>query len=108
MSGEIVRVSLKRLYEIWIKPLPRGKRGGRVSGATEILLNEGAITRFYEKVRKDEIIETEKSKVYELAERFEIPDKEGFLASVIVGESETIYLPSGDAKCGEIEVTKVG
>jgi 8-oxo-dGTP pyrophosphatase MutT (NUDIX family) len=115
MSGkEIVRISPKQVYEIGIATQSRGKKGERVrtklvDTATKILLGDDKdVARFYELVRKGGIIETEVSKVYKLAEEFNVADKEKFLASVIVSKAETFSLPSGDAKCGEIEVTTWG
>lgn len=65
---------------------------------------ERAVTTFYEKCQKKEMLEVPYSNLIALGRELLIPDPEKFAGALISQSSETIQLPSGNASCAEIEV----
>lgn len=108
--SKIIRIRA-RLVRQWIEEnSKRGEFTSRMAQAAAYLsgkeIKRRRSTRFYEEVKRDAILETTLENVYALADNWEVADKEKFAGALIVSEQEVWALPSGDARKGEIEVTR--
>jgi 8-oxo-dGTP pyrophosphatase MutT (NUDIX family) len=107
-QDRIVRVRAEQIFKYVQNHFDRGLRTQRLISATEILLEQSDAARFYERMRKNPVIEVRLSQLYELADWWNITDKVKFAGGLLAAEQTTFTLPSGDASCGEIEVTQWG